>query len=250
MNSELIKPAWKRFLFVLLALLTGAALPAQEEEPPREVSFELRTVWSSSALSPGESMPEGVALDYRDGEEWTSLEINYSTQSGPYRYRGPSPMRLFLRETGADGEVVRQPAFHVDVREGLQEAILFVLPLGGDRFAAQFVDVSRENIGPGEILVANFSTDRAAAATTRDRILIPPGENRVMPLVIDGYYLKFQVAVEEGERWKSISTRKHALATDSRALFFLYRREITSGPWKISLIRLPGNKAGNAGNPQ
>jgi hypothetical protein len=155
-----------------------------------------------------------------------------------------------LRETGADGEVVRRPAFQVNVPEDLQEAILFVLPLPGDRFAAQFVDVSRENIGPGEILVANFSTDRAAAATTRDRVLVPPGENRVMPLVIDGYYLKFQVAVEEGERWKSISTRKHALAPDSRALFFLYRREITSGPWKISLIRLPGNKAGNAGNPQ
>jgi len=250
MKHKRIKPAWKRCLLLLLALLMGPALRAQEEEPPRDVSFEVRTVWSSSALNPGESMPEALTLDYRDGDEWASLEINYSTQSGSYRYRGPSPMRLFFRETGPDGEVVRRPAFQVNVPEGLQEGILFVLPLPGDRFAAQFVDTSRENIGPGEILVANFSTDRAAAATTRDRVLVPPGENRVMPLIIDGYYLKFQVAVEDGERWKSISTRKHALAPNSRALFFLYRREIASGPWKISLIRLPANKAGNAGNLQ
>jgi len=243
MNQQWIKPAWKRRLPLLLVILAGSALPAQEDEPPRDVSFELRTVWSSSALDPGESMPESVALDYRDGEEWTSLEINYSTQSGPYRYRGPSPMRLLLRETGADGEIVRRPAFQVNVPEGLKKAILFVLPVPDDRFAAQFVDTSRENIGPGKILVANFSTDRATATTTRDRVLVPPGENRVMPLVIDGYYLKFQVAVEDGERWKSISTRKHALAPDSRALFLLYRREIASGPWKVSLIRLPAGTA-------
>jgi len=216
---------------------------APAERPPHEFHFTTGMVWSPDALDREENVPEPLEFEYLSGEQWRSLTVSYMATHGRFRYRGPSPLRLYRASVGADGEKTRRLALSVEIPPEISEGILYFFPPQNDTYYGHLVDTSLSRFKPGELLVANFSPNRAVAGIFEERVVIPPGSSEVIPFESGRTFLDFQVAVQENQAWRLIANRRFPAVSNRRAVALIYQSDITGGPWKMSLSFLkPSNQ--------
>jgi len=114
-----------------------------------------------------------LEFDYRNHDQWETLSVSFMGVAGPFRYRAPSPLRLYTTSIDEKGDKTRRLAMSVDIPSGISEGILFFFPPKDEALFAYLVAVSSTRFGPGELLVANFPQTGRSPVFSRNGLSYP-----------------------------------------------------------------------------
>ena len=147
-----------------MTLATVAARGGERLDPQalRDVSF------SVFAADPGLN----AAYVPRRGAEPRSLKFHPTARSSPQKYRGPSPLEIFDRASGAAIATIELPG---EVRS----ALLVFMPNANARpYDVRVIDDDDARHSTGETRVINLSGLLLEGTINQDRLRLPDGANR------------------------------------------------------------------------
>ncbi|WOO42687.1 hypothetical protein [Rubellicoccus peritrichatus] len=222
-------------LLTLASLLTIPGISQAQSQP--NISARFGTLfWSNQTEKSEQDFPQG--LYFKDGNDYTKLDYQYTQIGKIQTYRGPNEMVIYTRSTDQNGAVQFTSVSQCTIPAGSSRFFLFLLPQK-DKNSLRTVAV---NISPnrpknGSLLMINLTPYPMAARIRGTESTLKPGEITVFdPKKSENQALPVQISIFD-EEWKPAYSTVARISETRPYLSVFYMENNQKGAYRLRIFR-------------